>query len=90
MISRFFTMGKIPELRLEPQGSDEEHPVPELEILLRIDQYWELSQLMTDLKYTSEAGHSTKKTWRKIKKIVANSIVTERDRLWFNKLQNGG
>ncbi len=83
MISRYLTLGKVPELRLEPQSRDEEHPVPEIEIALDVEDFWELSQLMTQFRYAQESGQSTRVVWKKISKIVTPSVVTERDRTWF-------
>ena len=85
MISRFLTLGKIPELRLEPQSPDLDKPAPEIELALEIEAYWDLHQLIGELRYESESGGSTKTTWKRIRKIVMPSIVTERDRNWFIK-----
>ena len=85
MISRFLTLGTVPELRLEPHNSDEERTAPEIELALDIEDYWELTDLMQRLRYAMEVGHATKPIWKRIRKIVQASIVAERDRTWFHK-----
>ena len=85
MISRFLTLGKLPELRLEPQSADAEHPVPELEVALQIDDYWELCELLREFRYAKETGQATKKIWQRVAKIISFSIISERDRIWFIK-----
>ncbi len=88
MISRFLTLGKMPELRMEPQGSEEERPVPELEVSLRIEDYWEVSELMRQFRYATASGQSTGHIWKRIARIIAPGIITERDRLWFARNTN--
>jgi hypothetical protein len=85
VISRFLTLGRVPELRLEAQNPDEERPVPEIEVALDIEDYWELTQLLAQFRYAMESGQATRATWRKIRRIILASIVTERDRAWFVK-----
>ena len=89
MISRYFMMGKMPELRLEPQGADEEKPAPEIEVALKIDDYWDLTSLLSDFRYAKESGQPTKVIWNKITKIIMYSIISERDRTWFTKQRTG-
>ena len=85
MISRFLTLGKLPELRLEPQSADAENPAPEIEVALKIEDYWELTELLREFRYARESGQSTKKIWMRVAKIINFSIVSERDRIWFVK-----
>lgn len=85
LISRFLTLGSTPELRLEPQSSDNDNQVPEIELALDIEAFWELSSLLQQFRYAKESGHATKQIWKKISKFVLHAIVTERDRTWFLK-----
>jgi hypothetical protein len=85
MINKFLTLGKIPELRSEPQGSEEENPVPELELALRIEQYWEMIHWLRELRFATSSGQSTLPAWRRIRAIANKCIVNERDRIWFMK-----
>ena len=85
MISRFLSLGAVPELRLEARSSDEERRAPEIELALDIEDYWELTELMQRLRYAMEVGQAAKPIWKRIRKIVQASIVAERDRTWFQK-----
>lgn len=85
MPTRYLTLGRVPELRLEPQGPDVENPAPELEVFLRIDELWELSELLQEFRFAAESGHSTLPVWRKFTKKLKKCIIHERDRVWFAK-----
>lgn len=85
MISKFLTLGKIPELRSEPQGSEEENPVPELELAMRVEQYWEITHWLRELRYATSSGQSSAPAWKRIRAIANRCIVNERDRMWFAK-----
>lgn len=83
MLQRFLTLGQIPEIRSEPSPPDRE--TPEVEVLMPVEAYWEVQQMIHEIRYTRSAGMSGTKQWQKFNRLIAPFIVAERDRLWFAK-----
>lgn len=80
-MQRFITMGQIPEIRTEPHSGDYE--IPEVEVLLPVEVYWELQALIQELRYARVSGQSKTNTWRRFNRLVTPYVMLERDRLWF-------
>lgn len=83
MLQRFLTLGAEPELRTEPSSPAKN--IPEIEVVLPIEKFWELQELLRQLKYTRGADLSTSRFWQKLALVVKPYIVHEKDRLWFIK-----
>jgi hypothetical protein len=87
MLQRYLTLDKVPELRSEPSSS--EKSVPEVEILVPVEVYWEIEGLIKKISYARQADVSCSKQWQDLARLVHTYIVTERDRLWFAKNVGG-
>lgn len=83
MISTFLKLGRTIELNLEPQTFDSSKGITEIELVLDIEDYWELSHLMREFRYAVESEQPTRRIWRRIRKIALPRILNERDRTWF-------
>ena len=83
MMHRFLALGQLPELRTEPNSP--EKAIPELELLLPVEIYWQMGELIKELKYLRNAGQSTARHYNILQRLIAPFIVLERDRLWFAK-----
>jgi hypothetical protein len=81
MISRILAIGTLPELRSDPVAPEKN--VTEIEVAMEVDLYWELQELIAEMRYTHSMGVSTDTLWHKFSKKIVPCILLERDRLWF-------
>ena len=83
MFQRYLSIGPIPELRSDPVQSDKVGN--ELEVVIPIDVYWEVEEIIKELRYARIQGNSTQKLWAKFVKLISPCIVAEKDRQWFRR-----
>ncbi|MBX9703577.1 MAG: hypothetical protein K2X39_05435 [Silvanigrellaceae bacterium] len=83
MMQRFLIISSIPEIRADPIEVNGGLGI-EIEVVISVDTFWELQELIKDIRYARATGKSTAKMWKKFVKKVAPSIITEKDRSWFS------
>ena len=83
MIHRFLSLGKIPELRSEPTNPELE--IPEVEVLLDVQTFWDLTEVIKQIHFERSTGQSASRHWQRLVKLVRPRLIWERDRLWFAK-----
>ena len=83
MMHRFLALGQVPELRTEPNSPDK--GIQEMELLLPVEIYWQMVEVLKELRYLRIAGQSTARQYNSLQRLIAPFIVLERDRLWFAK-----
>lgn len=83
MFQRYMSIGLIPELRSDPVLSDKVGN--ELEVMIPIDVYWEIEEIIKDMRYARIHGNSTQRLWTKFVKLMYPCIIAEKDRLWFKR-----
>jgi hypothetical protein len=83
MLQRFLTIGPIPELRPDPLSID--RGIPEIELMIPIDVYHELQELLKFIRYGRLSSLSTSKHWKKFMRLIYPCILAEKDRQWFVK-----
>lgn len=83
MFQRYLTVGTLPELRPDPMQGDKAGN--ELEVVIPIDVYWEIEEILKDLRYARVHGHSMAKLWERFGHLIYPCIVAEKDRLWFKR-----
>lgn len=83
MLVRFLTLGADPELRTEASAVTKGYP--EIELILPVEKFWEVQELLRQLRYTKQADLSTSRFWTKLALLVKPYIVHEKDRIWFIK-----
>lgn len=83
MLQRYLTVTAIPELRPDPVQLDKSSH--ELEVMIPIDTYWKIEELIKEIRYARIHGLSTYKPWVKFAKLIFPCIVSEKERYWFRK-----
>lgn len=83
MMHRFIQFGQVPELRTEPGNPDK--GIPEIEVLLPVEVYWQVTEMLKELRYARAAGQSTARLYALLKRTLTPHIILERDRLWVKK-----
>lgn len=83
MFQRYLSIGVIPELRPDPVQGDKAGS--ELEVVIPIDIYWQVEEIIKDMRYARINGHSTQRLWIKFSKLIYPCIVSEKDRHWFKR-----
>jgi hypothetical protein len=83
MFQRYLSLGNIPELRSDPVQS--EKIGNELEVVIPVDIYWEVDNLLKEFRYSRINGNSMKMLWSKFGRLLYPCIVAEKDRAWFKK-----
>jgi hypothetical protein len=83
MFQRYLSIGIVPELRPDPAQS--ERVGNEIEVVIPIDIYWEVEEIVKNMRYARIQGDSTKRLWARFAKLLYPCIVTEKDRMWFRR-----
>jgi hypothetical protein len=83
MFQRYLSIGAVPELRADPVHS--EKIGNELEVVIPIDLYWEIEEIIKELRYARLQGNSTQKLWNKFSRLIYPCIVAEKERSWFRR-----
>lgn len=83
MFRRYLSIGNIPEMRADPIQVDKVGN--ELEVLMPIDVYWEIEEIIKEIRYARIQGNSGQRLWTRFSKLVYPYIVNEKDRLWFRR-----
>ncbi|MES2614854.1 MAG: hypothetical protein V4591_05515 [Bdellovibrionota bacterium] len=81
MFQRFLSLGAVPELRPDPVQS--EKVGNEVEVVMPIDVYWQIEDLIKDIRYARIQGNDTQKLWSRFARLIYPCIVLEKDRQWF-------
>jgi hypothetical protein len=84
MMHRFLTISGVPELRAE-SASTEADTVPEVEVLLPVDKYWAITEMIQEIRYLKHSGHSTSYATKALFRFVLPFVCGERER---TQLQN--
>lgn len=80
MIRRFLVIGQVPELRAEPINRS---GIEEYELSLPIEVYWELTEILRLMKFSTMNDMSTSRAWGQIGHLVKAYIAREENRLKF-------
>ncbi len=83
MFQRYLSIGMIPELRPDPVQS--EKIGMELELILPIDVYWKVQELIQEIRFARVNGNSTWRLWSRFSKLIYPCIVSEKEKLWFRR-----
>ena len=86
MLHRFMTISGVPELRSE-SASTESDVVPEVEVLLPVEKYWEIQELLAEIRYQKHSGASISTKMRLVMKKVMPYVCGERERLFLFNLK---
>ena len=87
MIKRYLTIETMPELRLDPIMIDKN--TPDLELTIQPDVFYELQDLIKDIRFAKLTGSSSEKLWKKLYKMVMPCLELEKDRIWLrNKIKS--
>lgn len=79
MLHRFLTLTGVPELRSE-SASTESDAVPEVEVLLPVEKYWEVQEIIKEVRYLRQAGANTVRHIQRLHRLVTPFVVNERER----------
>lgn len=80
MIHRFLTLQGVPELRAE-SASTESDVVPEVEVLLPVETFWEVQNLIHEFRYMRHTGLNTNRLNQRLQRLVLPFVLGERERL---------
>ena len=83
MLQRYLSIGPVPELRPDP--IQQEKVGTELEVVIPLEIYWEIQEIIKEIRYARIYGHSTIGFWKKFEKLIYPCIVSDRDRYWFRR-----
>lgn len=83
MMLRYLAMDTVPELRSEIGNPDRN--IMEIEVMLPLETYWNVRELIEEIKYSKSTGDSAARAWKQFASMVLPCIVHERDRAWFLK-----
>ena len=83
MFQRFLIMGKVPELRPDAISTDKSSN--EMELMLPVDVYFDVQDLIKELRYARLRGEPTRRLYEQFARAVQPHILTEKDRTWFRK-----
>ena len=81
MVRSFFVLGAIPELR--PEAPSVDRAIPAVEISIEIDKYWELVDMIKEMRRRRLSGLSSHVLLKNIYSTIMVSIMAERERIWF-------
>lgn len=83
MLHRFLTLSQSPELRAEP--SSPEAGVTDIEILIPVEVFWQMEDILKEIKFLKSAGFSTTRLNNKLIGLMRPYIVNERDRIAMSR-----
>ncbi|BBH53526.1 hypothetical protein [Fluviispira sanaruensis] len=83
MIQRFLTIAELPELRPDPIQTDKS--IPELEVIIPVDIYWQIQDIIKNMRYARVSDFSIDRHWRDFIRLIYPCILLEKDRLWFRR-----
>ncbi|APJ04124.1 hypothetical protein [Silvanigrella aquatica] len=83
MMQRFLTIGDLPELRSDPIQVDK--TIPEIEVFIPVDVYWEIQELIKNMRFARVSDLSIDKYWRDFHKLIYPCIIMEKDRMWYRR-----
>ena len=83
MLHRFLTLSKIPELRTEP--SSPEVGLTDIEILIPVEVFWQMEEIIKELKYLKSSGYSGTRMNNKLMNLIKPYMVNERDRTGLDR-----
>ncbi len=84
MLQRFLTLGNVPELRPDPIEFDKNET--EIELVIPIDKYPQVQEVIKEMRYLNREGLSTLKVWSRFARLIYPCIITEKDKQRFEKL----
>ncbi len=79
MLHRFLTLSGLPELRSESASTDAD-VVPEIELLLPIEIYWDAQEIIRQMRYLRHAGQATSAQGKRLFALVMPYVTGERER----------
>jgi hypothetical protein len=83
MLHRFLTLSQIPELRSEP--SSPEAGVTDVEILVPVEVFWQMEDILKEIKFLKSSGFSTSRLNNRLTALMRPYIVNERDRIAMSR-----
>ncbi|KAB8033183.1 hypothetical protein [Fluviispira multicolorata] len=83
MLQRFLTIAELPELRPDPIQTDKS--IPELEVIIPIEVYWQIQDIIKNMRFARVSDFSIDRYWRDFIRIIYPYILLEKDRLWFRR-----
>jgi hypothetical protein len=86
MLHRFLTLSQIPELRTEP--SSPEAGVTDVEILIPVEVFWQMEDMLKEIKFLKSSGYSSSRLYNKLVNLMRPYIVNERDRIAMSRSGN--
>lgn len=81
MLQRFLTIVDLPELR--PDSIQSDKGIPELEVFIPIDVYWEIQEIIKNMRFARVTGLTIDHYWREFNKRIYPCLIFEKDRIWF-------
>ena len=81
MIHKILSIGALPVLRSEP--SSKESLSVDMEVMMPIDLYWDLQELIYKMQYAHEHHLSLDAYWRRFSKKIKPCLLFEKDRQWY-------
>lgn len=85
MLLKYLVLGPEPEIRSD-QGRTE---FPEIELLIPVDKFWELQEIVRQIRYTRSSDLSAQRYWVQLSTVIKPYVKKERDRLWLAKNMRG-
>lgn len=86
MLLKYLILSPDPEIRSD-QGRSE---FPEIELLIPVETFWELQEIVRQIKYTRSSDLSTSRYWTQLTRVIQPYVKRERDRLWLAKNMRAG
>lgn len=83
MLHRFLTLSQIPEIRTEPTNT--KGVSGNIEILVPVEIFWQMEELIQELKFLKSAGLSTTRLRTKLRGLIKPYIINERDRVTLKR-----
>jgi len=81
VLQRYLIMGPVPELRPDPIQADAS--AHELELLIPVPVYWDILEVIKEIRYARFMQRSAEKDWKTFFDLVYPCILLEKDRNWF-------
>jgi|GEM_PF-626187 len=79
MLHRFLTLTGVPELRAESATTDND-VVPEVELLLPVEMYWQAQEVIRELRYLRQTGQGGSALTDRLHRMLIPFVVSERER----------
>jgi hypothetical protein len=83
MPQRFLIIVDLPELRPDPILADKS--TTELEAMIPIDVYWQIEEVLKNMRFARVSNLSTEKYWKEFNKLIYPCLVIEKHRMWYKR-----